>query len=396
MNRRIPDIINMLRSLIGTPSVSSAIPEFDMGNRKVIELLASWLDDLGFVVAISPVNTEHDKYNLLATLGAGNDGLVLSGHTDTVPYQERSWRTDPFTLTETGGRLYGLGTSDMKAFFAFALEVASELDPKSLRQPLSLLATADEESTMAGAKSFAAQQHAPGRFVLIGEPTGLRPVRMHKGVLMEAIRVHGRAGHSSNPRLGVSALEGMHRVIACILTWRDELQRHNRNPHFDVPYPTLNLGRIHGGDNPNRICEDCELQIDLRPLPGMDHHGLRENLRDRIQSSLRGSPFRVTFKSLFEGVPGLETDHRSRLVEIVEGVTGQPSQAVAFGTEGPFFKRMGMETVVLGPGDIEQAHQPNEFLAANRIQPMMALLRSVVQQLCVAENPLALQELKRH
>lgn len=394
MKRRIPDIKDMLRSLIGTPSVSSAIPEFDMGNQKVIELLAAWLEDLGFEVTVAPVNAEHGKYNLLATLGTGNDGLVLAGHTDTVPCQEHSWRTDPFALTEVDGRLYGLGTSDMKSFFALAIEVASQLDAKALRRSLSLLATADEESTMAGAKRFAAQQRAPGRFVLIGEPTGLRPVRMHKGVLMEAIRVHGRAGHSSNPRLGISALEGMHRVVACILAWRDELQRHNRDPHFDVPYPTLNLGRIHGGDNPNRICENCELQIDLRPLPGMDHHRLRETLRDRVRSSLQGSPCRVTFESLFEGVPGLETDRQSQLVEIVEALTGKPSQAVAFGTEGPFFKRMGMETVVLGPGDIEQAHQPNEFLAANRIQPMILLLRSLVQQLCIAENPRALQTRK--
>lgn len=377
-----PTLLDMIRQLIATPSVSSVNPQFDQSNEGVINLLAEWLGDLGFAVDCLPVPGRTGKFNLVANAGSGPRGLVLSGHTDTVPFDEGRWEQDPFTLVETEHRLYGLGTSDMKSFFALVIEAVRDLPLHQLTQPLTIVATADEESTMCGAKALVDIQRQLGRYAVIGEPTGLAPVRAHKGIATEAIRLTGRSGHSSDPNLGVSALEGMHRVITEILAWRSELQKAHNDPRFEVAYPTLNLGYIHGGDNPNRICAECELQIDLRPLPGMVLDELREALHSRLTSVLEKGGLKLDVRSLFSGIPALETPASSAIIKAAEKLTGHPAGAVAFGTEGPYLSKLGIETLILGPGDIAQAHQPNEFLALAHLQPCIDLLKSLINRFC--------------
>lgn len=378
-----PKLMDMLTGLIGTPSVSSVNPDFDQGNRHVVELLASWLDDIGFEVDIQSLPGHADKANLIARLGQGEGGLVLAGHTDTVPFDAQLWQYDPFRLTEADNRLYGLGTSDMKSFLGLAIEAARGLQAKDLKEPLYIVATADEESSMLGARTLVETGRPRARHAIIGEPTGLRPIRTHKGILMEAIRLHGHSGHSSDPSLGVNALEGMHQVLGEILRWREELQAKYRNPLFRVPVPTLNLGHIHGGDNPNRICGDCELHIDLRPLPGMDLDDLRSELRGRLQQLLADSPLKLEVIPLFEGTPAMETPADAPIVELAERLTGKASEAVAFGTEGPYFNSMDIQTVILGPGDIDQAHQPDEYLGLDRIAPMLKLISQFIAACCI-------------
>ena len=375
----------MIADLVAAPSVSSVNADFDQSNQAVVDRLAQWVEDLGWRVQVLPVPDHPGKSNLVATLGTGEGGLVLSGHTDTVPFDAEGWSQDPFALTERDGRLYGLGTCDMKAFFALALEAAAGLKATDLAEPVILVATADEESSMAGAKALVQAGQPRARHGVIGEPTGLTPVRMHKGMMMEAIRLHGRSGHSSDPALGVNALEGMHRVIAEVLAWRAELQERHRNPAFRVPVPTLNLGHIHGGDNPNRICGDCELQIDLRPLPGMALDELREQLRERLSRLLADSPLRLEVEPLFPGLPAMETPAGAAIVQAAEALTGRAAEAAAFGTEGPFLQALGMDTLILGPGDIDQAHQPDEYLAMDRIAPMVDLIRQLIGRLCMKQ-----------
>lgn len=380
-------LLERIRRLIATPSVSSVSPQFDQSNRPVIDLLADWLESAGFVVRIEPLPERPDKANLIATLGSGPGGLVLAGHTDTVPFDAGRWRFDPFGGIEADERIYGLGTADMKAFLALALDAAQEFQASDLRQPLIILATADEESSMAGARALAAAKQPLGRHALIGEPTGLKPVRMHKGILMEAIRLEGRSGHSSDPALGVNALEGMHRVIGELLHWRAELQTRYRNPLFAVEGPTLNLGHIHGGDNPNRICADCELHIDLRPLPGMGLANLRAELHGRLERLLadnRALQLRCT--PLFAGIEAMETSATAAIVQATEQLTGAPAEAVSFGTEGPYLNALGMETVILGPGSVECAHQPDEFLPLATISPTLDLLRGLIERFCVQSD----------
>jgi acetylornithine deacetylase len=372
----------MLEGLIATPSVSSITPEMDQGNRAVIDLLADWLASAGFRTEVMPLPGHPEKANLIATLGAGPGGLVLSGHTDTVPCDPERWGHDPFRLTADGGRLYGLGTSDMKSFLALAVEAARGLEAKDLKAPLVILATADEESSMSGARALAAAGRPLGRYAVIGEPTSLRPVRLHKGVMGEAVRLIGRTGHASDPSLGRNALDGMHEVMSEIIAWRGELAAAFAHPAFPVPHPTVNLGHIHGGDNPNRICGECELHIDLRVLPGLDMDDLRGELSERVRrvAERRGLEWEV--RDLFAGIPPVETPAASAIVQAGESLTGHTAGAVSFGTEAPFFNQLGMETIVLGPGNIEQAHQPDEYLEEARIAPTLELLKALIRRFC--------------
>jgi len=382
-----PNLVERLRRLVATPSVSSVSPEFDQSNAGVVALLAEWLEAMGFAVEVQELAGYPGKSNLVATLGSGPGGLVLAGHTDTVPYDDGRWRHPPFRLTEADGRLYGLGTSDMKAFFALAIEAIARIDVNRLQHPVILVATADEESSMAGARALVDARKPQAAHAVIGEPTGLRPVRMHKGIMMEAVRLIGRSGHSSDPSLGISALEGMHRAIGELLAWRAELQARYNNPLFAVPVPTLNLGHIHGGDNPNRICASCELHIDLRPLPGMDLDELRALMQQRLGEVLRDSGLILETRRLFEGTPAMETPADAPIVRAAERLTGYSAQAVAFATEGPYLNEIGMNTVVLGPGDIAQAHQPDEYLALERVAPTVDLLERLIGEFCCAHQP---------
>jgi len=271
----------------------------------------------------------------------------------------------------------------MKAFLALAIEAAGEFSADTFKEPLTLVATADEESSMAGARALVDAKRPQARYAVIGEPTGLRPVRLHKGIMMESLHLRGRAGHSSDPSLGNNALEGMHKVLDALLHWRTELQAAYVNPLFQVAVPTLNLGHIHGGDNPNRICADCELHIDLRPLPGMELAELRATLEQRARRAIEGSGLELACRPLFEGTPAMDTPATSEIVRCTEALTGYSAEALAFGTEGPYFNQMGIDTVVLGPGDIDQAHQPDEYLAEARITPTLALLRELITHFCI-------------
>lgn len=378
-----PNLREMIARLIETPSISSVNPGEDQSNLAVIELLAEWLSGLGFQAEIQDIAGMPGKANLVATLGRGEGGLVLAGHTDTVPYDEDRWQSDPFRLSERDGKLYGLGTSDMKSFMALVVEAVRGLQAKDMTQPLVVLATADEESGMTGAQALVDAGRSLGRHAIIGEPTGLTPIRMHKGVMMESIRVIGRSGHSSDPSLGLNALEGMSQVLNALQVWRDQLQQRYRNDEFKIPMPTLNLGRICGGDNPNRICPEVELQIDIRPLPGMSLEELRHELDACVRSALRDQPWQVELKPLFPGVAPMETAADAPIIRAAERLTGMSAEAAAFGTEGPFLQQIGADVVVLGPGDIAQAHQPDEFIRMDRLTPTVTMLQDMIKQFCL-------------
>lgn len=372
----------MFDELIGTPSVSSIDSNLDMGNRQVADLLAGWLSNLGFRVELLPVSSDPEKVNLIATLGQGTGGLVLSGHTDTVPFDEGRWQQDPFVARRENERLYGLGATDMKSFFALALEAVSRFSRNALTEPLIILATADEESGMTGARALVKAGAPLARFAVIGEPTGLRPVRMHKGIFMERIRLTGRSGHSSNPALGVNALDGMHTVIGALKEFRGRLATANSCSDFAVSTPTLNLGSIHGGDNPNRICADCELDIDLRLLPGMRIEQTRAELREIVSESVDGSGLAVEFEALFEGIEAMETPAEAQIVSAAEDLTGVMAESVGYATEAPFLQQLGMQTVVLGPGNIDVAHQPNEYLELAQVPRTISLISDLIQRFC--------------
>lgn len=376
-------VLQQLNQLVATPSVSSTDPVWDQGNREVIDLLAGWLERMGFGTEIQEVNEDGSKANLIATLGSGPGGLVLAGHTDTVPFDEGRWRSNPLGITERDNRLYGLGSTDMKGFFPLALAAAGEFIDASLQQPLILLATADEESSMNGARALAAAGRPRARAAIIGEPTSLTPVRMHKGIMMEAVRVTGKAGHSSNPSLGNSALDGIHVVMGDLMQYRQELRERFSNDLFKVAFPTLNLGCIHGGDSPNRICGRAELHFDLRMTPGNDNASIRGEIAARVATIAEQHALDIELSSLIRDVAPFEQSADSELVRLAEKLTGHRAEAVAFATEAPFLQQMGMETIVMGPGSIDRAHQPDEYLELDQIQPCIALLQQCIRHYCL-------------
>lgn len=371
----------LLTDLVRIPSVSSVSPAFDSPNLPVIERLAGFLEDCGCAVEIMALPEAPGKANLIATLGTGDGGVVLAGHSDTVPYDDSGWDSDPFRLTARDQRLHGLGSADMKGFLAVATAIASRLEARRLAHPLHIVVTADEESQMQGARVLAASGRPKADYCIIGEPTDLKPVRMHKGVLMEAIAIHGGSGHSSEPDTAPNALDGLSRVLRALEEWRRQWREQFRAPEFAVPYPTLNFGHVHGGDNPNRICADVELHIDMRLVPGMDPVTMREQLDVHLQQALAGTGCTHKRRTLFEGFGAFQTRADSEFIRAVERLSGTPAQSVSFGTEASFFSSMGMETVVIGPGRISQAHQPNEYVEQSSLAAGEKLIEQLVLEL---------------
>lgn len=371
-----------LSTLVKSPSMSCTSPEHDQSNLSVISLLSNWLDDLGFECDVQAIEGNPGKYNLVAIKGSGSKGLVLSGHTDTVPCNPELWQQDPFTLTEQNSRFYGLGATDMKGFFPVVLAALKQLESAKLNQPIIVLATADEESSMSGARALTSGSFPTAQYAVIGEPTGMRPIRMHKGMMMESVRVLGQAGHSSNPSLGNNAMETMNKIITELLHHRSDLQQRYQNSGFDIAMPTLNLGCIHGGDNPNRICSSCEMHFDLRPLPGMELAQLRLEIQDKLKPIAESSGCDIVFHSLFPGIQPFEQAKTSKIVEVAASLSGHDAESVAFATEAPFLQQLGMETIVMGPGSIDQAHQPNEFIDQAQIEPAIVVIRRLIEALC--------------
>lgn len=383
MTEKIPSTVDMLRALVAINSISSTEPALDRSNAGVIELLAGWLKALGADVRIDEVISEPRKLNLFAKFGQGDGGLVFAGHTDTVPYDAGRWLTDPFTLTEIDGQLHGLGATDMKGFLAAAVTVLSRYAEQPPAKPLWLVATCDEESTMSGARWLQETGMLKADFVVIGEPTDLVPVRAHKGHLAHRLCAHGHSGHSSNPAAGRNAIDGLHAAMSELMAWRQQLQASHHDDSFAVPHPTLNFGRIAGGDAVNRICPSAELDFDLRPLPDMALDRVYTELQQQIRNAQEHSAATLELKELWPGTPAFSTPADARLVQTAQTLTGAEPVCVNYGTEAPYFRALGAEVIVLGPGRIDRAHQPNEYVGRDELARCETLLDELIQQLCV-------------
>ncbi|HDI3346508.1 TPA: acetylornithine deacetylase [Vibrio cholerae] len=375
----LPSFLEVYEGLISTSSISSTDARWDEGNEQVIAKLADWLSALGFSIQIEQVAP--NKQNLIAKLGSGEGGLLLAGHSDTVPFDEGRWNYNPHALTQANNRFYGLGTADMKGFFAFIYEAVKNVDWSKQTKPLYVLATCDEETTMLGARHFTENAPFKPDYCIIGEPTSLVPIRAHKGHVANAIRVTGKSGHSSNPALGVNAIEIMHEVLFTLMQLRDRLIKEYRHPGFEIPTPTLNLGHIHGGDSPNRICGCCELHYDVRPLPGISLDGLDNLMRDALREVQQKWPGRIELVPLHDPIPGYECAHDHPFIHGISEICEQEAQTVNYCTEAPFLQQI-CPTLVLGPGSIDQAHQPDEFLAFEFIDPTVRVLSRAMQKYC--------------
>ncbi|MGV3345673.1 acetylornithine deacetylase [Enterobacteriaceae bacterium LUAb1] len=381
MKKKLPSFMELYRQLIATPSVSAIDSTLDQSNEKLITLLAGWFRDIGFNVDVQPVPGTRNKFNMLAKSGSGNGGLLLAGHTDTVPFDDGRWTRDPFTLYEQDNKLYGLGTADMKGFFAFILDTLRNVDISKLAKPLSILATADEETTMAGARYFANTTILRPDCAIIGEPTSLRPVRAHKGHLSNVIRIQGQSGHSSDPDRGVNAIDLMHESLSQLMVLRNTLKERYHHAGFAIPWPTMNFGHIQGGDAANRICACCELHMDIRPLPGLTLSDLEGLLKTALAPVSERWPGRLTVGELHPPIPGYECPSDHHLVTVLENLLGTKTDIVNYCTEAPFIQEI-CPTLVLGPGSINQAHQPDEYIEMACIKPTHSLFTQTINYFC--------------
>ena len=377
----LPTFAERLREIVSLNSISSEEPELDQSNESVIRCLERWLRELGFDVTLIKVKEKPLKYDLLARLGEGDGGLLLSGHTDTVPADPASWKSDPLSLTETEDRYTGLGSIDMKGFFAFAADAAASFSGKKLREPLYILATSDEETTMNGAKAFMEQASIRPRAVIIGEPTSLTPVYKHKGYMAFRVIAHGRRAHSSNPAEGINAIEIMHRAIAGIMKFRDSLKKF-RSSDFKVPEPTLNIGIIRGGDSPNSVPDTCVMQFDVRPTELTPVDFIEKEVRKAIAQSAGEYSGSIEIEDLYPPLPAFGGGKDQPVVRKLAELSGNEPVTVGYATEAGLLSALTQNTVVFGAGSISNAHQPDEYLLKKEIEPMSRILREIICLIC--------------
>jgi acetylornithine deacetylase len=369
-------------AIIKTPSISAFDENIDQTNRPLIDILAGWFGDLGFSITIQAVPGTRNKFNMLAKIGSGEGGLLLCGHSDTVPFDEGRWQSDPFKLKRVDGKLFGLGSCDMKGFFAFILEALKTIPLNKLNKPLYVLATADEETSMAGARFFAEQQMIKPSMAIIGEPTELIPNYKHKGHIAKSLDVQGKAGHSSDPEKGVNAIEIMYQAIGQLMDLQSRLKTQFHDEAFSVPYVTMNLGHVHGGDAENRICGHCKLNFDMRVVPELSDEQALAMIDEALAPVFAKYPSRLSLDLMYPTAPAFACRDEQNILALVEQLTGKKHQSANYATEAPFINQLGCDTIILGPGSIDQAHQPDEYISLDYINPTVHILQQMINRVC--------------
>jgi acetylornithine deacetylase len=390
----------LLAELVAHDSVSAN------GNRALMAALAQRCEDAGARVALQEWGVgPHAKANVVAVLGPQEPGgLVLSGHADVVPFAEQpGWSRDPLKLAAEGERLVARGTSDMKGFIAQCLAALPLLDPAMLARPLVLIFTADEEVGCLGAERLAPElprllggTPLP-KLAWIGEPTSGRVFHAHKGVVEFTVRIAGRGGHSSVPERGANAIAGAAEVAARLGRLQAE-RRAKPSARFaalfpEAPYTTFNLGTIHGGSASNMIAESCTLSVSYRPLPDEDALAFWRDARER----LLGEPLRDPGSDLPLGVeiapalaaPGLLAPRGTRLeAELLAEFGGSPSEVggAPYCTDAGRFAAAGIDSLICGPGDLAQAHQPNESISRAALASGVEKIVAIASRLCGREG----------
>ena len=325
-----------------------------------------------------------EKINLIALAGTDfsqntNVEVALVGHTDTVPY-DPNW-SEATNLTERDGKLYGRGSCDTKGFIAAALSALETLDRSRLSKPLALIFTADEEIGLRGAKHLAQIKPLRARYSIVGEPTSLQPIRAGKGYSLAEVAVKGREAHSAYPALGASAVFRAARLINRLETIAEQL-KDDKHPAFDPPYTTLNVGVIHGGSAKNVLAGECRFTLEWRPIPTQPSDHLLHLFNLAISEEKCSDPDFVCEVDASRADSGFETARESPLIKLLEKHTGLESGTVAFGTEGAQMQALGSDPVVIGPGDIREAHRTGEFVPVAELERCTEILKHAVEQLC--------------
>ncbi len=363
-------------------------------NLALIETVRDALAAHGVQAQLSH-SASRDKANLFATLpaqdGQTQGGIILSGHTDVVPVDGQNWSSDPFTLTEREGRLYGRGAADMKGYIAASLALVPEFMAMPRSKPIHLAYSYDEEVGCVGAPVMLADLKARGVVAdgcVVGEPTGMQVVVAHKGINLFTCKVHGRAAHSSLTPQGCNAIEYAARLICRIRDLADHFKA--QGPYddlYDVPFTTVTTNLIKGGIAVNTIPELCEFSYEFRNLPGMSPESIQSQVdqyvRDDLVPRMRRE-FADADVEILKGAsaPALQACEQAAVTELVRALTrDNDTRKVAYATEAGLFQEVGIPTVVCGPGHIEQAHKPDEFVAIDQLDTCEQFMRKLGRSL---------------
>lgn len=383
MNAERVTPLEMIRRLVAYDTTSHK------SNKALIDWVSAYLSAHGIAARNIP-DDSGTKANLFATIGpAIEGGVALAGHTDVVPVDGQPWTSEPFTLTERDGRLYGRGTSDMKSFIAVALSLVPELKQRNLKKPLHLCLSYDEEIGCFGMPRLLAKlgrELPKPALAIIGEPTEMKVVHAHKGVWAMSTMITGRDGHSSAPQRGANAIQYMGRFIAYLEALGEELRKRGNagSPpglDFDPPWTTIGFGRVRGGTAFNIIARQCTLDWEFRPLPGLDPAAIFRQIDDWLQNELlpdlrRAAPEGSIVTEAVAAVPALKPEENGAAEALCLHLTGgNRAVTAAFTSEAGQFQESGISAVMCGPGSIAQAHQPDEFIALEQVVACEGFLR---------------------
>jgi acetylornithine deacetylase len=377
------DPIQMIERLIAFDTTSSK------SNLELIDFVDDYLRGHG-IATRRIANDDGTKANLLATIGPSvTGGVVLSGHTDVVPVEGQAWDTDPFRVTARSDRLYGRGTADMKSFFATALALVPEFLAAGLTRPIHLALSYDEEVGCLGAPRMIAdlQANLPApAAVVIGEPTSMQIANSHKGCFVYRTTITGKEAHSAQPHLGGNAVFAAASMINFVAGLATEARAAApADSPFEPPYTTFNVGEIHGGTAHNIIPRACTYLWQIRPLPGEDPAAILARIErhtaDEVLPALREfAPDAGIVTETLAGAPALSPVPAGAAETLVRHLTGaNRSTVISFGTEGGQFQEAGLSTVICGPGSIDQAHKPNEYIERAQIDACVAFLRRLAR-----------------
>ena len=375
------EVMAMSERLIAFPTVSRD------SNLGLIEWTRDYLAGLGVQSRLT-YDATGKKSNLFATVGGGSrPGLVLSGHTDVVPVDGQAWDTDPFKATIVGDKLFGRGVADMKSYIATALVMVPKYLAANADAPLHLALSYDEEVGCIGVRGLIkdlAELGLKTAGCIVGEPTMMQPIIAHKGTHRFRCCITGREAHSSYTTQGVNSIEYAARIIVYIRQMADRMaQLETRDYAFTVPYTTMQTGTIKGGLASNIVPKDCEFQFEARTMPGASADHLLQEIKDFAATLLpemqRIEPNAAIKLEALASAPGMSMQENDDIVKLAAALSrNKANGAVSYGTEGGLFQQAGIPTVICGPGDIAQAHRPNEFASLAQLAQCEAFMLRLI------------------
>jgi acetylornithine deacetylase len=375
----------MIRRLVGFDTTSRD------SNLALIDFVRDYLESFG-VESDLVYDEERRKANLYATIGPQDrGGIMLSGHTDVVPVDGQAWDSDPFAVAEHGNALYGRGTADMKSFIAVALSLVSEFLDRGLKTPVHFAFSYDEEVGCLGVRGLIAkleERSVRPSACIVGEPTMMQPVIAHKGKTSVRCRVRGLEAHSALAHEGVNAVEAAAEIVAHLKGMaRRKRDQGPFDPGFSPPYTTIHTGTVQGGTALNIVPRDCSFDFEFRNIPADDPHALLAELRLYAETVVLpemravSAATEIAFEEM-NSVKGLDMPAEHALVQLAQSLSGANAVGkVSFAAEAGLFQEAGIPTVICGPGSIEVAHKPNEYITLDQVRQCEAFLRRLMDRL---------------